>query len=261
MTFRAISFALAVVLALGGPAVSAPLVTPLQQAVAQAATQDDAIAAFYRARDFAPVWMGPGAEHRRAAFLWALDQADDHGLPTARYDASGIRAEFAAATDAAARGALDVAMTGRFLRYAQDVSSGVLDPRKIDRTIVLDVPKRDWLDQMTVFADGDPYAFVQGLWPTSPNYTRLLREKLRLEEMQSAGGWGAPISGGTLIRGSDGQAVIDLRNRLIRMGYLRRSAVSAFDAEMEAAVRAFQIDHGLTPDGEVGGATLSAVNV
>ncbi|WP_328795201.1 L,D-transpeptidase family protein [Jannaschia marina] len=229
--------------------------------MAQAASEDEAIAAFYRARDFAPVWMGEGAEHRRAAFLWALDQAKDHGLPTARYDAATIRAEFAGATDAATRGALEVAMTQRFLRYAQDVSSGIVDPKRVDRTIVLDVPKRDWLEQMTRFTEEDPYAFVQGLWPTSPQYTRLLREKLRLEEMQRAGGWGATVSGDTMARGAEGPAVVDLRNRLIRMGYLRRSAVSAYDAEMEAAVRAFQIDHGLTPDGEAGGATLAAINV
>lgn len=261
MFFRATSFALAALLSVANPASSAPLVTPLQQAVAQAASADEAIAAFYRARNFAPVWMGEGAEHRRAAFLWALDQAEDHGLPTARYDAAMIRAEFGAADNAAARGALEVSMTKRFLRYAQDVSSGILNPREVDSTIVLEVPKRDWLEQMTTFTDGDPYAFVQALWPTSPHYTRLLREKLRLEEMVVAGGWGPQVSSGTLVRGSEGTAVVDLRNRLIRMGYLRRSAVSAFDAEMEAAVRAFQIDHGLTPDGEAGGATMTAINV
>ncbi|SFI23680.1 L,D-transpeptidase family protein [Jannaschia pohangensis] len=259
------SFVLATLLSFTAPlastALAAPLVTPLQQAVAQAASEDEAIAAFYRSRNFAPIWMGDGAEHRRAAFLWALDQADDHGLPTSRYDATTIRADFAAATDAARRGALEVEMTKRFLRYAQDVSSGVLEPKRIDPTIVLEVPKRDWLEQITAFTDGDPYAFVQGLWPTSPNYTRLLREKLRLEEMQLAGGWGATVPTGTLAPGSEGDAVVSLRNRLIRMGYLRRSAVVAYDAEMEAAVRAFQIDHGLTPDGEAGASTIAAVNV
>lgn len=261
MNFRACSLALAALLAVGSPAVAAPLVTPMQQAVAQAAAEDDAIAAFYRARAFAPVWMGEGAEHRRAAFLWALDQAEDHGLPTARYDARTIRAEFAAADNAASRGALEVAMTQRFLRYAQDVSSGIVDPKSVDRTIVLEVPKRDWLEQMNAFTDGDPYAFVQGLWPTSPNYTRLLREKLRLEEMRQAGGWGETVSGETLRPGDEGVQVVALRNRLIRMGYLRRSAVSAFDSEMEAAIRAFQIDHGMTPDGEAGPATMTAINV
>ena len=260
MFARFLTLALVGFLAVGSAAAS-PLVTPLQQAVARAAADDAAIAAFYRARDFAPVWMGAGAGDRRAAFLWALDQADDHGLPTARYDADTIRAEFAAASDAPARGTLEVAMTRRFLRYAQDVSSGILEPKKIDQTIVLDIPKRDWLEQMTAFTEGDPYALVQGLWPTSPAYTRLLREKLRLEEMAVAGGWGAPVSGDTLARSDEGPGVVALRNRLIRMGYLRRSAVSAFDAQMEAAVRAFQVDHGLTPDGEAGTATLAAINV
>ena len=66
---------------------------------------------------------------------------------------------------------------------------------------------------------------------------------------------------GTLRPGDQGEGVVALRNRLIRMGYLRRSAVAVFDAEMEAALRAFQIDHGLTPDGAAGEATLAAINV
>ncbi|WP_371153426.1 murein L,D-transpeptidase [Jannaschia sp. 2305UL9-9] len=255
--------ALALVFALGVPqaVTAAPLVTPMQQAVAQAASEDASIAAFYRDRDFAPIWMGEGAEHRRAAFLWALDAADNHGLPAGRYDAATIRADFAAASTPEARGALEVEMTRRFLRYAQDVSSGILDPSQVDSTIKVEVPKRDWLEQITQFTEGDPYVFVQGLWPTSPAYTRLLREKLRLEEIRAAGGWGPTVGGGTLRPGSTGRHVVELRNRLIRMGYLRRSAVAAYDAALESAVREFQIDHGLTPDGEAGASTLQAINV
>ncbi|MGB3406181.1 MAG: L,D-transpeptidase family protein [Jannaschia sp.] len=258
-SFTAATFVLT--LAAAPMAFAAPLVTPFQQAVAQAASEDDAIAAFYRGRDFAPIWMGAGAENRRAAFLWALDAAPDHGLPTGRYDAETIRADFAAATTAAARGALEVKMTARFLRYAQDVSSGVLDPRTVDATIKVEVPKRDWLEQITLFTEGDPYSFVQGLWPTSPAYTRLLREKLRLEQIAADGGWGPVVTADSLKPGADGRAVVDLRNRMIRMGYLRRSAVAAYDAELEAAVRDFQTDHGLTPDGEAGASTIAAMNV
>jgi len=200
---------LALSITLAGPTVTlaSPLVTPFQQAVAQAATEDEAIAAFYRSRDFAPIWMGDGAEHRRAAFLWALDAADDHGLPTARYDAETIRAEFAAASTASARGALEVEMTRRFLRYAQDVSSGVVEPNKVDSTIKKVPPKRDWLEQITTFSEGDPYAFVQGLWPTSPQYTRLLREKLRLEDVRAQSGWGPQVAASTLKPGAEGPQV------------------------------------------------------
>ncbi len=258
---RLSSLALAALMSLGAPAMSAPLVTPLQQAVAQAASADEDIAAFYRARAFAPIWMGEGAADRRAAFLGALDRAREHGLPAGRYDAATIRAEFAAARDPAGLGALEVAMTRRFLSFAQDIGFGVLNPRDVDRTIVLEVPRPERLAQITAFAEGDPFDAVQALAPSSPAYTRLLREKLRLEELAAAGGWGAPVSSPALKPGAEGAGVVELRNRLIRMGYLRRSVAATYDADLESAVRAFQIDHGLSPDGEAGPATLASINV
>ncbi len=261
MFFRPPALALAALVAFAAPTLAAPLVSPLQQAVAQAAAPDASIAAFYRARDFAPIWMGEGAAERRAAFLRALDQAVAHGLPVGRYDAATLRAEFAAASDSVGRGALEVATTQRFLQFAQDASSGVLDPKTVDSTIVLEVNRRDRLAQITAFAEGDPEAFVRALWPASPNYTRLLREKLRLEEIQAAGGWGVEVPSGGLEPADEGAGVVALRDRLMRMGYLHRSAVRTYDASIEGAVRAFQTDHGLTPDGEAGPATLAALNV
>lgn len=255
----ALAFALALS-AVSAVAGAAPLVTPMQQAVAEAASADAAIAAFYRARGFAPIWMGEGAEARRAAFLAALDGATDHGLPEGRYDPGTIRADFAAARGAADLGALEVEMTRRFLRYARDVSSGILDPRRVDPTIKVQRPIRDPLEAITAFADGNPHAFVRDLPPTTPAYNRLLRERLRLRGLRDAGGWGPEVSRASA-PGDTGPAVVELRNRLIRMGYLDRSLVASYDATLEAAVRAFQADHGLSPDGTTGPATLRALNV
>ena len=49
-------------------------VTAYKQAVAEAAYQNDGIAAYYRSVDYAPLWTGEGDEHRarRAALLDAL---------------------------------------------------------------------------------------------------------------------------------------------------------------------------------------------
>ncbi len=261
MIDRLFSLWLCALVTFAAPALSAPLVTPFQQAIAQAAAGDEAIAAFYRDRNFGTIWMGDRAAERRAAFVAALERAQIHGLPAGRYDPEAIRAEFAAAVTPEALGALEVSMTRRFLRYAQDVGRGVLEPGTVDPTIVLQVPALDRRALLGDFADGDPHAVVAALAPASPHYTRLLRERLRLQEMQRAGGWGGTVSGDTLSAGADTPAVVALRNRLIRMGYLRPTSVPTYDAQMEAAVRAFQIDHGLTPDGEAGPATLAAVNV
>jgi murein L,D-transpeptidase YcbB/YkuD len=255
----ALGMAMGTAVAAASPAQA--LVSAFTQAIAERSSQTAALAAFYRGRDFAPIWMGAGAGERRAAFLWALDTALDHGLPVARYDATEIRAAFAAADDPRAQGLLEVRMSEMFLAYANDVSSGVTDPARIDPGLVLSKPTRDPLETMQAFATADPRRFVKDLWPTAPTYVRLLREKLRLEDVRAAGGWGPEVRARKLEPGDTGDAVIALRNRLIRMGYLARSAVRSFDGPLVDAVRAFQIDHGLAPDSTVGSATLAALNV
>ena len=52
-----------------------------------------------------------------------------------------------------------------------------------------------------------------------------------------------------------------LRDRLVAMGYLRRSATAVYDESIRAAVQRFQMDHGLAADGEADEATLAEVNV
>ncbi|MEM7489296.1 MAG: L,D-transpeptidase family protein [Pseudomonadota bacterium] len=234
---------------------------PTQQAIAQHVGDDEAIAAFYRARAFEPIWTGPGAPARREAFLAALDLAGHHALPAGRYNADMIRAEFASARTVAERGALEVRMTRRYLRFARDASIGVLTPKSVDRSIVLKLPEQDRLAQITAFADGDPQAAVQALWPRSPVYLGLFRERMRLAEVLRAGGWGPAVPLAKLERGDAGTAVVALRNRLVRMGYLARSLSATYGQAMADAVRAFQADHGLTPDGVAGPDTLRAVNV
>ncbi|KAB8330175.1 peptidoglycan-binding protein [Scytonema tolypothrichoides VB-61278] len=57
----------------------------------------------------------------------------------------------------------------------------------------------------------------------------------------------------TLSRGSTGDFVQGLQRDLSAKGYLDASAVSGtFDEATEEAVKAFQQDNGLTPDGVVG---------
>ena len=260
MSLRILSVLLAALLVAAMPARTDPLFTPLQQAVAQAAAGDEAIQGFYRDRGFALIWSGEGSETRRAAFLRAVEEAGYHGLPLGRYDPGVIRAEFAAA-DASMRGALDVAMTRRLLRYAADISTGILDPKTVDAGIVLELPVRDRREQLDAFTADDPDAFLRSLPPASLGYARLLRERLRLAGMRDSGGWGPSVPREPLAEGDRGPGVIALRDRLMRMGYLRRTATATFDAAMAGAVRRFQGDHGLAADGTAGPETLAAINV
>ena len=72
--------------------------------------------------------------------------------------------------------------------------------------------------------------------------------------------WGEPVEANRLEMGADGADVVRLRDRLVAMGYLGRSATQTFDASIRTAVERFQADHGLKIDGIVGGKTGEELN-
>lgn len=243
---------------------AAAQVTMFKQAVAESAAEDRDIAAFYRDRAFEPIWTGADETHRarRAALLGALDSAAAHGLPVRVHDADRIRAMMAKARDDEALGTLEVELTRALLRFARHLQTGVIaEPGRVVSHIERDIPVRDASDHLTAFTTGDPVQFFRGLVPTAPEYTRLVRAKLELEQTLANGGWGPRVPVGSLKPGQSGNAVVALRNRLIAMGYLDRSASVTYDGALQKAVQAFQTHHGLDPDGVAGSATVRALNV
>lgn len=256
--------ALAVVLAGGvslAPTVQAQEFPAFRQALAEAVSANEGASAFYRTADFAPLWTGADSAPRREALISALARAADHGLPAARYDLDGLIAAFGAVESERDRGKLEVRVTETFLKYARDLHSGVLNPRQVDRGIVRVLPRPDPEELLRDFADAAPVAFLRGLAPRAPEYARLFRARQDLLQVIDAGGWGPRVPDARLTPGSSGEAVVALRNRLIAMGYLGRSASAGYDAALQAAVMEFQTRHGLDADGVAGPATLREINV
>lgn len=232
-----------------------------RQALAEELAASPALAAFYRERDYAPLWTSSGDATRRAALFGALDMAPGHGLPAERYDAAGLKEAFRGLTSERQRGRLEARVTRAFIVYAEDMQSGLVDPASVDRGIVREVSRRDRLATLRSFAAADPAAFIAALPPAMPQYEQLRRAKLDLERLIARGGWGGTVRAGTLRPGDTGAPVIALRDRLVRMGYLARSARAGYDREMQRAVQRFQIDHGLRADGIAGKGTLAEINL
>ena len=115
------------------PAPAAAQVTAFRQAVAENAARDEALAEFYRARDFEGIWTGTTSRDRarRNALLGAFADAGDHGLPTADYDPDRIMAPLATADTADEKGAMEVYLSQLFLQYARDVQTGILRHRSV----------------------------------------------------------------------------------------------------------------------------------
>ncbi|SEM00053.1 Murein L,D-transpeptidase YcbB/YkuD [Roseovarius tolerans] len=246
-----------------GPARADVQSTAFRQAVAEAAAPDRDLAEFYRETEYRPVWTDEGstAQARRQALVQALSQAGMHGLPEARYDLDGLMARMGAARSLRDLGLIEVALSRAYLAYARDVQSGVLEPGRVVYEI-----KREVNDSPATVLLGDlvradaPRQALRALPPRTNEYARLMKEKMRLEHLIREGGWGPAVPSQKLEPGQGGQAVIALRNRLVAMGYLRRSASTLYDGAIQSAVQEFQRDHGLQTDGIAGPSTLAALN-
>ncbi len=239
-------------------------VTAYKQAVAETLGEDDGIAAFYRARGFEPIWTGAGAEDqaRRQALIESFSMADVHGLPAARFDAQALTRRMAQARTGRERGLLEVELSRVYLSFAHALQSGVLeDPSRVISDIKRDLPRRPDEVLLSRLTTEDPIAVFRSLVPSSPEYTRLMRAKLKLEHKIAHGGWGATVPASKLEPGQSGNAVVALRNRLVSMGYMAPSLSMRFDERMGAAVRLFQENHGLEPDGVAGATTMAQINV
>lgn len=246
---------------MAGPAVAQ--VTAFKQAVAETAARDADIAAFYRENEYQPVWTakGPVGLERRKALMAALQNADNHGLPADRYKFDMLYQKMTQARSPRDLGLLEVAMSKSYLSYARDVQSGMFVPSSLDNGIARKAPRRDRQGYLSGLEQaGDASAFINALPPNGPEYIRLMKEKMRLERVVANGGWGSGVKAKKLKPGDNSVAVVAMRNRLILMGYLDRSASRSFDATLQKAVQAFQLDHGLEADGVAGGATISEVN-
>jgi len=270
-TFAQMLSALAMLAAFSGtaPAVAetstssqfAPSDLGFSQAVATAAAGNDAVAEWYRSTAYAPLWTGVDQADRRAALFDALATATDHGLPPSRYGAEALIQSLRLARTEADRAKAEVALSAVYLTWAHDLTSGLLEPASVDPGIVREINRIDPQILLSRLAKGDPQAVFDWLVPDHASYLALMKAKIGLETQIAAGGWGELVPASTLGPGDSGAAVIALRDRLIRMGYLSPTATASYDRALQSAVQKFQITHGLVADGIAAETTLAEVNL
>lgn len=256
-SFRHTLLATAMGLALAGSAQGQS--TSFIKSVAEAASPHNEIAGFYQMHGYQTLWTGPADSVRREAFLTALDAAAVQGLPAARYRREELVSAFQSAVTEGDRGRLEVAMSRAFVAFAGDLKAGVTTPKDLDKSIVRDIARPEAGALLASFSAAEPWGFFRSLPPSTPEYARLLKEKLRLEHVIADGGWGPEVPG-PMQPGVSGDEAVALRNRLVALGYLVHSASATFDRPMVRALQRYQADNGITPDGVVGDSTLAALN-
>jgi murein L,D-transpeptidase YcbB/YkuD len=223
--------------------------------------KDNVIKEFYAARNYKPIWVGNKNRARRTALIAALKTAGDHGLPAERYQAKAIQSLLNAARGMKGRGAAEAAASKMFLRYAQDISSGSINPASADKEIAVKLPRRNPQSLLEAMLKGNPKSVLAGLAPSHPHYKMLLDEKRRLERVAGGGDFGPKVPVATINPGTSSQSVVAMRSRLTGMGYGKLGKSPAYDDKLLKIVKQFQVDHGLNADGVMGPASITALNV
>jgi murein L,D-transpeptidase YcbB/YkuD len=204
-----------------------------------------------------------------------LNSADADGLVPADYDADPLRqAVLQAAQDPtqpppADLARIDTALTAAMSRYLLDLHQGRLDPR--------DIHQNFRAPPLPVDFDPIPYLYVavatqrlpEAVYLAAPRvivYARLRRALADYRRLSGHPAWGAdlpPLPGKKLEPGQPYDGLMMLAQRLIALGDLPVDAVTPdlYEGELVAGLQAFQRRHGLQPDGILGSATFTELQV
>lgn len=216
------------------------------------------VTAFYTNRQYAPAWRPSQLD----ALVNHIRAADAAGLNPIEYHLAALE-DMVAHPTAAALGTTELLATDAFLTYADHLAHGRQTPQRmgwhIPRTPV-DVVARlhEALEHQRIAP------ILTQLAPTHAAYRGLLQALPQYRQYVAQGGWPriAPRAG-KLVVGDTDPRLPAIRERLAITGELaptHRTASIAYDEPVAQAVRRFQVRHGLEVDGEIGTATIAAMN-
>ena len=136
---------------------------------------------FYKAREYAPVWVLDGAQSKVASALGVLRSAEAHGLVASDYGeaaiAGAIASEDHVEEDSTERLAqLDVDVTTNLLALGHDVALGRVDPRQIDPRWKKQRTPPDFVALLDQAAAGDLKTWLSSVQPKHPEYGALQKE-------------------------------------------------------------------------------------
>lgn len=210
------------------------------------------------------LWQGePGAAARTDTLLAWLERAADDGLDPADYNAAALRASRDGAGDDSARVVTDVRLSEAFLRFGHDLAVGRVSPLLIDSLWDGVPPVPNLVAALSrAVQRGDVGGALRSLRPPDGRYAALRVALLRYRAIADRGGWPAVPDGPDLQAGDTGARVMALRERLSMTERLSTPAhAPVFDADLAAALRRFQVQVGILPDGVAGPMTRAALNV
>lgn len=206
------------------------------------------VRAFYELNGWRPVWTA----ERLRALQAAAGRAERHGLSPADF--------FNFEALAADRDAAEMRTTAAALVYGRVLAEGRVRPETVEDLWEMQKNRVDLpVGLYDALAQNRLVDWLEGLAPTDIGYSNLSAGYVRYRRLIRDGGWPAFRQGPTIEPGMSDQRIPALIARLVAEGDLsaadgaRLAAMGiVYSPELEAAMRGFQIRHGLAADGRIG---------
>ncbi|WP_284177683.1 L,D-transpeptidase family protein [Rhabdaerophilum sp. SD176] len=245
------------------------------------ATEMDALAGFYAARDFRPVWLearsdGAFVQSRVATLSKLAADAEQEGLDAVRL-LSALPVRTNGIIPAERLIETDLAISVAAFLYARDARGGRIEPSRLSGMLTPELTLPNPAELLASITDQPAdklTALLHSYHPRHAGYRALRAELMKLREEMSApiltgsvaGLAGAPqpvaaglppkwLEGPALAFGKPDPRVLHLRSRL----GLPAEGGEVYDAELRKAVEAFQRVNGLTPNGRITPKTRAAL--
>lgn len=232
---------------------------------------------FYEQAGFKPVWNDGS---RLSALITELELLADDGLLPDDYAVEDLlrilaSPEHQATQDPGAEPDLtqscnDILATRAYLQALAHLRHGKLDPNGVEPYWQFDgsraSPDIGAIARLAFENLADPRTAFSQARPDLPQYAALRKAFITLRDTTTESPWPELPDGPSLRAGETDSRIPLLRQRLGLAGYGRVEVAETanamlFDDPLLSAVTQFQHDHGLTPDGVVGRATLAALNI
>jgi murein L,D-transpeptidase YcbB/YkuD len=223
---------------------------------------------FYQRRSFAESWFSHDTLRAEATDLVrALRRASLEGLNPSDYDLDDITHSIrtvieSGKPDPRARAVTDVLLTNAFLHYASDLYSGRINPNALSDEWSIRPGKRDvaLLLQHALDSTGIQVTLDQ-LTPQNKKYEDLKKALARFRSLPAAPEPPKITRVRRLAKGDSSAHVVALRKRISFWSPEVLSENEVFDDTLEQAVKRFQRDNGIEPDGVTGPETIAALNL